>query len=96
MSTFVREATVKVQIEAFRGAQGPAGPAGPAGEQGPRGLTGPIGQTGPIGPQGQKGEKGDKGDTGPAGADYVLTAADKQEITQNVLASLPNAHGVAF
>lgn len=38
---------------------------------------------GPQGPQGDTGAAGPKGDTGPAGpagADYVLTAADKQEI----------------
>lgn len=42
-----------------------------------RGETGPKGEKGI---QGEKGDKGDKGDTGPAGADYVLTDADKEEI----------------
>lgn len=37
-----------------------------------------------------KGDKGDKGD------DYVLTEADKTEIAQRVLASLPVAEGVGF
>ena len=59
-------------------------------------IVGPAGPAGPKGETGAKGDKGDKGDTGLAGADYVLTAADKAEIAQTVLAALPNAHGVAF
>lgn len=38
--SFVNKETVKVQIEAFRGAQGPVGPAGPQGVQGPAGADG--------------------------------------------------------
>lgn len=48
------------------------GPAGPQGESGPRG------EVGPQGPQGIQGEQG------PAGTDYVLTDADKQEIANMV------------
>jgi hypothetical protein len=60
-----------------QGIQGPTGPQGPKGDIGPKGETGPKGDTGsqgPIGPEGPKGE------TGEPGKDYVLTAADKQEI----------------
>jgi hypothetical protein len=48
------------------------GPAGPQGEPGPQG------EVGPQGPQGIQGEQG------PAGSDYVLTYADKQEIANMV------------
>lgn len=44
------------------------------------GATGPAGPQGPKGDTGAAGPKGDTGPAGPAGADYVLTAADKQEI----------------
>ena len=37
--------------------------------------------------------KGDKGDTGAAGADYVLTSADKVEIRDAVYALLTAAEG---
>lgn len=43
--------------------------------------------------QGVDGEKGDKGDPGD---DYVLTAADKQEIASLVLADLPTWTGGAY
>lgn len=74
------------------GATGATGATGPQGPKGDTGATGPKGDTGATGPQGPKGDtgetgatgpqgpKGDTGPTGPAGADYVLTAADKQEI----------------
>lgn len=66
-------------------------------------LVGPAGADGlpgPAGPQGEQGPKGDKGDPGEAGytpvrgTDY-WTAADKQEIVNEVLASLPLAEGVS-
>lgn len=61
---------------------------GPAGPQGPKGEDGGIKfeeltdeQKEQLrGPQGIQGPKGETGETGPAGADYVLTEADKQEI----------------
>ena len=37
-----------------------------------------------------------KGDKGDPGDDYVLTDADKQEIANQVLASIADAEGVAF
>lgn len=40
------------------------------------------------------GEKGDKGDKGDAGDDYVLTAQDKSDIADLVLAELPSAEGL--
>ena len=66
--SFVNKETVKVQIEAFRGAQGPVGPAGPQGVQGLRGAVGPAGPVGLTGPKGDKGEKGERGATGATGA----------------------------
>ena len=64
---YANQETVKLQVEAFRGAQGPAGPAGPQGEQGERGPAGPQGATGATGPQGPQGEKGETGAQGPQG-----------------------------
>lgn len=59
--------TVKLQVEAFRGAPGPAGPAGPQGEKGERGPAGPQGVQGPQGEKGETGAQGPKGDTGAQG-----------------------------
>lgn len=56
------------------------------------GAQGPKGETGPIGPQGPK---GDDGVTPVRGVDY-WTDADKQEIVNDVLASLPVAEGGSF
>lgn len=87
------------------GAQGPKGDQGiqgPQGEKGDTGEKGDKGDTGAQGIQGPKGEKGDKGDTGaqgiqgPQGDDYVLTAQDKADIADLVLAALPNAEGVTW
>lgn len=84
------------------------GPAGPAGETGPQGETGPAGPAGGVGPQGPQGEigpqgpqgevgpQGPQGETGPAGADYVLTAADKQEIADLISASIVDGNEVAY
>ena len=46
--------------------------------------------------QSVKGEPGDPGKDGENGADYVLTEADKTEIADMVLASLPVAEGASF
>lgn len=43
-----------------------------------------------------RGEAGEQGPQGEAGADYVLTSADKTEIAQLVLAELPTAEGVSW
>lgn len=62
-------------------------------------LVGPKGEKGDTGEQGipgEKGEKGDQGEQGPAGADYVLTDADKQEIASLVVDSLPAVEEVGF
>lgn len=81
------------------GSQGPVGPKGDTGERGPQGERGetgpqgPQGQTGSQGPQGAQGPKGDKGDTGPAGADYILTSADKTEIANTVYSMIESAEG---
>lgn len=49
-----------------------------------------------VGPQGPQGIQGPAGETGPAGADYVLTNADKQEIATIVLANFPSAEEVEY
>lgn len=56
------------------------------------GAQGPKGETGPAGPQGPK---GDDGVTPVRGVDY-WTEADKQEIINDVIASLPVAEGGSF
>ena len=61
--------------------------------RGEKGETGEQGQTGSQGPQGVQGPKGDKGDTGPAGADYILTSADKTEIANTVYSMIESAEG---
>lgn len=47
--SFVNKETVRMQIQAFRGAQGPAGPQGPIGLRGPAGSIGPAGRPGADG-----------------------------------------------
>lgn len=59
------------------------------GPQGPQGLQGPTGQTGPQGPAGQDGY------TPVRGTDY-WTAADQQQIVQDVLAALPSSEEVNY
>lgn len=80
-------------IQGPQGIQGIQGEKGDAGEQGPKGDKGDkgdTGSTGPAGPQGIQGDKGDtgaqgpKGDKGDQGDDYILTAADKQDIAEQV------------
>lgn len=85
-----------------RGPKGDQGIQGPRGEKGDTGEKGDKGDTGAQGIQGPKGDKGDTGDTGPQGIqgpqgeDYVLTAQDKADIADLVLAALPNAEGVTW
>ena len=57
---------------------------------------GETGATGATGPQGPKGDTGATGPQGPAGADYVLTAEDKQDIADIVLADLPTWNGGSY
>lgn len=45
---------------------------------------------------GPQGEPGPKGDTGAPGEDYVLTEADKSEIANLVLASIPIGDEVSY
>lgn len=83
------------------GAKGDAGATGPAGPAGPQGHAGAPGKDGAQGEKGEKGEKGDPGTPGAAGhtpvkgTDY-WTAADKQEIVNNVLAALPDGTEVEY
>ena len=86
-------------IELTPGPQGERGPVGPIGETGPQGPIGPVGpegKVGPIGPQGPVGPVGEKGDPGAPGEDYVLTEADKSEIANLVLASIPIGDEVSY
>lgn len=83
-----------------RGATGETGPEGPrglqglAGPKGDKGDTGATGATGPQGPKGVQGDRGPQGLTGPQGPkgdpgdDYVLTAADLEEIVETVESDL--------
>ena len=93
------------------GAQGPKGDTGATGPQGPKGDTGATGPQGPkgdaftyqdftqeqlaalTGPQGPQGIQGPAGPQGPA---YVLTAADKADISAQVLSELTNAETEAM
>ena len=74
------------------GATGPAGPAGPAGAPGKDGANG---ETWPQGPKGDPGTPGAAGHTPVKGTDY-WTAADKQEIVNDVLAAFPDGTEVAY
>ena len=74
-------------IELTPGPQGERGPVGPEGKVGPQGPQGEIGPVGPVGP---------KGDPGVPGEDYVLTEADKSEIANLVLASIPVGDEVSY
>ncbi len=54
------------------------------------------GAQGPAGPQGEQGPQGPKGDTGAQGPAYTLTAADKADISAQVLSELTNAETEAM
>lgn len=80
------------------GAKGDKGDPGPQGIQGPPGADGQDGEQGPQGPQGIQGPQGPAGQDGYTpikGTDY-WTAADKQEIVNDVLAALPNGDEVSY
>lgn len=64
---------------------------GPKGDPGAQGLEGKQGIQGPIGPQGPAGADGY---TPVRGTDY-WTAADKQQMVNDVLAALPIAEEVS-
>lgn len=81
-----------------RGATGAKGDTGATGPAGPVGPQGPAGAPGKDGAQGEKGDKGDTGTPGKApvrGTDY-WTAADKQEIVNNILTALPDGTEVSY
>ena len=86
------------------GDTGPQGPKGDKGDTGSEGPKGDKGDTGPEGPKGDKGDtgpqgpKGDTGDTGPQGKTPVKgtdywTAADRQQMVNDVIAALPVYNG---
>lgn len=77
------------------GATGPQGPKGDPGEKGDPGATGPAGPQGPAGTPGKDGANGAPGKVPIRGTDY-WTAADKQEIVNDVLAALPDGTEVAY
>lgn len=81
LSNYYTKTQVDGIVETIELTPGPQGPAGPAGEQGPIGPQGPVG---PI------------GDPGAPGKDYVLTEADKSEIANLVLASIPIGDEVSY
>ena len=67
---------------------------GPAGEKGDKGDQGIQGEQGPQGIQGETGPAGADGYTPVKGTDY-WTAADKEEIINDVFAALPAAEEVS-
>lgn len=79
-----------------QGIQGIQGPIGPQGEIGPQGIQGEPGPQGEIGPKGDTGPQGPQGEPGAPGQDYVLTEADKAEIANLVLASIPSGDEVSY
>lgn len=100
----VSAAEVDKAVEGIELTPGPQGPQGIQGEQGPRGEIGPQGIQGEIGPQGPRGEQGPAGQNGAPGINGVdgktpergvdyWTAADKAEIVNEVLTSLPVYNG---
>ena len=84
-----------VNIKGPQGAQGPAGADGAKGDKGDTGDQGPQGPQGIQGIQGPQGPAGQDGYTPIKGTDY-WTAADKQEIVNDVLAALPNGDEVSY
>lgn len=91
--------TIKNAYESgeFKGEKGEKGDTGAQGIQGKKGEKGDTGAQGIQGETGAKGDKGEKGDTGEKGADGYTpirgtdywTEADKTEIVNDVMASLP-------
>jgi len=79
----------------LKGDKGDTGATGATGAQGPKGDTGATGETGPQGPKGDTGATGAAGKTPVKGTDYY-TAADKAEMVNMVLASLPTWNGGSY
>lgn len=80
------------EIYALQGKDGPQGEPGPEGPEGKQGPEGPQGKQGDTGPQG---EPGVPGYTPQRGTDY-WTDADKEEIINDILTTLPLAEGAEF
>ena len=87
LSNYYTKTQVDGIVDTIELTPGPQGPVGPIGETGPQGERGPVGPAGEIGP---------KGDPGTPGEDYVLTEADKSEIANLVLASIPIGDEVSY
>lgn len=98
---YVEELLVDFDDTAYFKIPGEKGDKGDPGAKGDTGATGPAGPRGPVGAPGKDGAKGDPGTPGTAGhtpvkgTDY-WTAADKQEIVNNVLAALPDGTEVSY
>lgn len=83
---------------------GPPGKDGEPGKDGRDGADGKDGKDGTVSfndlteeqKAGLKGEKGEPGPKGDDGKNYVLTAADKQEIANIVTSSLVDGEGVSY
>lgn len=75
------------EVEWLESLRGPQGKPGPKGDKGDQGEVGPVGPKGEPGNDGNQGPVGPKGETGPA---YTLTAADKEEIINEVVRILKN------
>lgn len=81
LSNYYTKTQVDGIVDTIELTPGPQGPVGPAGEVGPQGPQGPV---------------GDPGAPGENGKDYVLTEADKSEIANLVLASIPIGDEVSY
>ena len=96
LSNYYTKTQVDGIVDTIELTPGPQGERGPQGETGPQGERGPVGPEGKPGPQGERGPVGEKGDPGTPGKDYVLTEADKSEIANLVLASIPIGDEVSY
>ena len=79
----------------LKGDPGEQGIQGPKGDPGEQGIQGPKGDPGEQGAPGVDGKDGVDGYTPVKGTDYY-TEADKQEIIQLVLSSIPNSEEVSY
>ena len=92
---FVVFCGVALQPQNTAGADGEPGRPGEQGIQGEKGDTGEQGPQGPQGESGQNGQDGQDGYTPVKGTDY-WTEADRQEIVDEVLASMPAAEQLVY
>ena len=84
------------QLEALRGPKGEKGDTGPQGEKGEPFEYSDFTAEQLEALRGPQGEKGDTGEMGEDGKDYILTAADKQEIADIISALIVDGNEVAY